>query len=211
MRITDLLHYRWRGEPGVLLQDCLGKVLSQPGEVTVPHVFQILAVFSAQWLIPHYEALNEPRTSTNNLCLAVWLHWSDPGHSSDSPLDDLDGPCPLFSLLSGHQTSPAVFDLRGYFRRKVRRSHLKSAGLPTHQPLSVFGSLLSFCSPCTWPGSLLLQQRQFRTQLQRLNLALLWQLKKASPSLCLQTWKASSVANKVLGCRMKIFVLERDK
>lgn len=29
-----------------------------------------------------------------------------------------------------------------------------------------------------------------------------------SPSLCLQTWKVSSVANRVLGCRMKIFVLE---
>lgn len=80
MRITDLLHYRWRSEPGVLLQDSFGKVFSQPGEVAVPHVCQILAVVSAQWLIPHDEAFNEPRTSTSNSCLAVRLHCSDPGH-----------------------------------------------------------------------------------------------------------------------------------
>lgn len=64
MRITDLLHYRWRSEPGVLLQDCFGKVFPQPGEVAVPHVCQILAVVSARWLIPHDEAFNEPGTGT---------------------------------------------------------------------------------------------------------------------------------------------------
>lgn len=29
-------------------------------------------------------------------------------------LDDLDGPCPLFTLLSGQQTSPAFLNLSGY-------------------------------------------------------------------------------------------------
>lgn len=71
MRITDLLHHRWRSEPGVLLQDTFGKVFSQPGEVAVPHVCQILAVVSARWLIPQHEAFNEPRTSTRNSCSAV--------------------------------------------------------------------------------------------------------------------------------------------
>lgn len=70
MRITDLLQYRWRGEPGVLLQDRCGEVFSQPDEVAVPDVCQILTVVHAQWLIPHYEAFNEPRTSTDNLRLA---------------------------------------------------------------------------------------------------------------------------------------------
>lgn len=64
--MTHLLHYRWRSEPGVLLQDCFGKVFSQPGEVAVPHVCQILTVVGAQGLIPRYEAFNEPRTTTNN-------------------------------------------------------------------------------------------------------------------------------------------------
>lgn len=71
MRVTDLLHYGWRSEPGVLLQDCFGKVFSQPGEVAVPHVCQILAVVGAQWLVPHDEAFDEPGRSTSNLCLAV--------------------------------------------------------------------------------------------------------------------------------------------
>lgn len=61
MRITDLLHYRWRSEPGVLLQDRFWEVFSQPGEVAVPDVRQILAVINAHGLIPHYEAFNEPR------------------------------------------------------------------------------------------------------------------------------------------------------
>lgn len=211
--MTHLMHYRWRSEPGVLLQDCFGKVFSQPGEVAVPHVRQILTVVGAQGLIPRYEAFNEPRTTTNNYSSAFWLHWSDPGLRPDSPLDDLDGPCPLFSLFSGHQTSPAVFNPRGYFRRGTLEGTILNLRRvsPTHQPPSVFGSLPSFCSLCTWPGSLLLQQRHIQTQSQLLKVALLWQPKRTSPNLCLQTWKASSVANKVLGCRMKIFVLERDK
>ena len=114
--MTHLLHYRWRSEPAVLLQDCFGKVLPQPGEVAVPHVCQILAVVGAHWLIPQDEAFNEPKTSTSTSSVAVEIRCSDSGHGSDPPLDDLDGPCPLFSLLSGHQTSPAVFNLCGYCR-----------------------------------------------------------------------------------------------
>lgn len=64
--MSDLLHYRWGSEPGVLLQDCFGKVFSQPGEVAVSHVRQILAVVGAQGLIPRYEAFNEPRKTTDN-------------------------------------------------------------------------------------------------------------------------------------------------
>lgn len=137
MRITDLLHHRWRSEPGVLLQDCFGEVFFQPGEVAVPHVCQILAVVVAQWLIPHYEAFNEPGTSTNN---PRWLHCSEPGHGRDSPLDDLDGPCPLLSLLSGRQSSPAVFDLRGYFR--VGKLGEAISNLPFYQLTSLSLSLV---------------------------------------------------------------------
>lgn len=78
-----------------------------------------------------------------------------------------------------------------------------------YQPLSVLDSLLSPCSLCTLPESLLLQKK-----VKRLKRLLMFTIetkinfqRNISPSLCLQTWKASSVANRVLGWRIKIFVL----
>lgn len=59
--ITDLLHYRRRGEPRVFLQDCFGKAFPQPCEVVLPHICQVLTVVNAGWLISSYETFNEPR------------------------------------------------------------------------------------------------------------------------------------------------------
>lgn len=83
----------------------------------------------------------------------------------------------------------------------------------THQLLFVSHIPLSLCSPCTWLESWLLLKRHkvyHHPQVLVGWLMLHNSYLSSSPSLCLQTWKASSVANRVLGCRMKIFVLHAN-
>lgn len=76
--ITDLLHYRRRGEPGVLLQDCFRKAVLQPHEVVLPHVRQVLSVINAGWLISGYETFNESRTKSNRRIISRVLRRSHP-------------------------------------------------------------------------------------------------------------------------------------
>lgn len=77
--ITHLLHYRWRGEPRVFLQDCFGKGFPQPCKIVLPHIGQVLTVLNAGWLVSSYETFNEPRTNqqTGNLTIeTAWMLFS---------------------------------------------------------------------------------------------------------------------------------------
>lgn len=154
------------------------------------------------------------------LCV-IWVQF----HHGDLLLYDLDSPSSLFSLLPGHQTSPAVLNLGGWpsqdkkgqvsqhlwkrfklvsVTRCVAVSPLTSFSLLLEVPFHPVAFVLGL-NPCCC------NRNSFTPIDELLKSTLAPQTvlhNTVSPSLCLQTWKASSVANRVLGWRMKIFVLE---